>query len=795
MILLFHMSLLIGLAEAFQTAPPFQPTTWTTSPNLSVSTKQRLAPFSISISTPRQSTPQQTTTSSLHGKLWKRLEIEEDTPEMGTSWYLINCVAGVEFDLLTQAREVTKHFPKTDVEKIVVPTERRLRSHGDKKKVVDVKVRYPGYVFCKIRLTEDVYETLQELELARSWMGTVNRKGHKKLPPAPLPLNEEEVKKFKGLEEEQELFDDMFGGDYSGRNDSGEDLLAQYAGYEVGQMVKILRGNFEGEDGTVRRLKDGQICVRMFTYGQTFDNWFDPDAIRPLSDLEVMRGFTGPSSPINQDQFDVSIGKKDPSILENTSEGKSGLLQSAGMGAGRNRRQDRIARGETGRDLFGRTPEEIKREEENWLAYREEKRASQRGGVASFNSDAAATKKKVQDGPKKGHDTWGIVERSSWDGGEYGFEANSEAEEIARMSRTEELYKDRGDFRAYDRSQRSGRGRNFREDSRGPRSARDFREDSKGPRPFDDKQSSSRDFSERKRGDNAMLEQRRPVREFRGGRDGPQSDKFGRSRRVKEEDWASASEAVNTDSDDFFSNLMKELKDENDSSSSRARGTRHHDNAGPNIRTEKNRDSEDSFFENLMSELGTALDAETSADTDPKPKPSDNDFFANLESELSSSLSSESGLTSVRDDTTDNDDDAFFASLEYELTSSLNGDNQKGKHKKESTRPQKVADDDFFASLQQEMNDALNQPSRKHDTSLEDDFFSGLMDDVADELEIMERKEKTVQQSTVKVQNSPKDVIGDLNSLSVPQLKEILRSKGLKVGGRKSELIQRLQSN
>ena len=62
------------------------------------------------------------------------------------------------------------------VEKIVVPTERHLRSHGDKKKVVDVKVRYPGYVFCKIRLTEDVYEKLQELELTRSWMGTINRK-------------------------------------------------------------------------------------------------------------------------------------------------------------------------------------------------------------------------------------------------------------------------------------------------------------------------------------------------------------------------------------------------------------------------------------------------------------------------------------------------------------------------------------------------------------------------------------------------------------------------------------------
>ena len=115
-----------------------------------------------------------------------------------------------------------------------------------------------------------MYETLQSLDLARSWMGTVNWRGHKKRPPIPLPLSVEEIAKFKGLEEEQEVFEDMFGGDYTGRTDSGADLLAQYAGYDVGQMVKVLRGNFEGEDGTVRRLKDGQLMVRMLTYGQTY---------------------------------------------------------------------------------------------------------------------------------------------------------------------------------------------------------------------------------------------------------------------------------------------------------------------------------------------------------------------------------------------------------------------------------------------------------------------------------------------------------------------------------------------
>ena len=55
-------------------------------------------------------------TTSLHGKLWKRLNIEESSPEIGTQWYLINCVAGVEFDLLNMAREVTKDFCKFSID-------------------------------------------------------------------------------------------------------------------------------------------------------------------------------------------------------------------------------------------------------------------------------------------------------------------------------------------------------------------------------------------------------------------------------------------------------------------------------------------------------------------------------------------------------------------------------------------------------------------------------------------------------------------------------------------------------
>ena len=677
-----------------------------------------------------------------------------DDPVDGTSWYLINCVAGVELDLLNQCRYVCgpeqKDFPKTIVEKIVVPTERHLRSHGDKRKVVDIKVRYPGYIFCKICLVEDVYEELQNLDLARSWMGTVNRKGHKKLPPAPLPLGPDEVKKFKGLEEEQELFEDMYGGDYTGRADSGADLLEQYSGYDVGQMVKVLSGNFEGEDGTVRRLKGGQLMVRMFTYGQTYDEWMDPDAIRPLTDLEVMRGLSGPTVPINQDQFDVSIGKKDPSILEGTmgdgGDGmggggggntalRSGLLQSAGVAPGRNRREDRVARGETGaRDMFGRTADEIKREEQNWLAHREEKRASQRGydvdGSELGVPQMTEAQKKKAAGPKKGQDTWGIVERSSWGGGEYGFEANSEQEERERQQRTARVYQDRPQRGG--RGGRGGRGRDGR-DSFGDRNSRD---------------------------------ERRPVQ---------QSFRDRESRDDDNDEWSSSSKSDDSGSaggeeDDFFESLMSELSDDlgngdasrDDSSRPTARGTLHHDSAGPNTRTQSSSSSdgeEDSFFANLMSELGGALDGPSSSSSSSSDKAKDDRKL---------------------------DDDDFFSSLEAELSQSLGDYGGENKSEKEED-----SDDDFFASLQQEMGHALNEePSGKDDdgdddgVSLEDDFFSSLMNDLAEDVEL---------EPPAKKESNKSSEGNDLSSLTVPELKDMLRNQGLKVGGKKAELIDRLQ--
>lgn len=338
--------------------------------------------------TPRpQSTTIVPSSTALGNKLWKRLEVEEDEEPM---WYLLNCVAGLEMDLLRQCRMACEGME--DAIKFVVPTETKTRSHGANRMVTETKVKYQGYVFAKLRLCEEVYEAIQSLDLCRSWMGTVNHKGYKKLPPAPLALNEMEVENFgleeveEGIEEKDEMDEDGVIVDSDDEDDKkkqvDEKALEVYQGLRVEDMVKVTtKGKFYDEDGIVRRLKDGKIFVRFYTYGTMFEEWLDPSDVRKLTELEVLRGLSGPTQPITQRDFDG------PQVRFDGRRGDGDLRRSLtstarGGPQQRNRRQDRVAnrygRGED-RDFFGRTEEERRREEKNWNWYKDQQ-GSQRGG-------------------------------------------------------------------------------------------------------------------------------------------------------------------------------------------------------------------------------------------------------------------------------------------------------------------------------------------------------------------------------------------------------------------------------
>jgi hypothetical protein len=105
---------------------------------------------------PKSTSTTSTTTRLFMAKMWERLQIEEDEEPM---WYLLNCVAGLEMDLLRQCRQRCEGME--DVVKFVLPMTQKIRSHGANRMVTETKTQYQGYVFAKLRLCAETYHAVQ----------------------------------------------------------------------------------------------------------------------------------------------------------------------------------------------------------------------------------------------------------------------------------------------------------------------------------------------------------------------------------------------------------------------------------------------------------------------------------------------------------------------------------------------------------------------------------------------------------------------------------------------------------
>jgi hypothetical protein len=622
----------------------------------------------------------------------------------------------------------------------------------------------------------------KELDLCRSWMGTVNHGvGVRKLPPVPICLNDVEIEDF-GLEaepyteeeeeeeeaaeqliildsESQEQKDNAKQQKYNAKVDHLEEVVQKYySGLRVDDMIKVTAtGNFYGEDGIVKRLKEGKIMIRFFTYGSTFDHWLEPGDVRKLSDEELLKGLGGAGQPITQRDIDgprpgerIQYGEG-PYGEARPNDSRRNLVSAlGGGGGGRDRRQDRTA------DRFNQDRDNA-RERDNWNAYKDQQREKQGGGY----SDGDVT--------MRGNDK-------------------------ARNS----------DFAQGDVDSQWGR----------PTSQRQQRRDNKD-RPL-----------------NNPTANRPSQNAVDGGSDwsafvSPAS--------------APANKGSKDDTDDFFASLMTDLNKDMDSSNKSSPRGRSTSSGGASSKSD-----EDDFFASLMSEISDEpkeVKEEKKSSNGPLSPSSEDDFFSSLETELEISLSAEpvSSTSTSEDDflppvennirgskppsrapkppsraprkaaALSQDEGDFFASLEAELGSVSDG--------KPETRGASRDQDDFFAGLEAELSKELAAPTTKSTGSSENevpangvqkadggDFFDMLEADVSlfggFVAELSQEPEAPTTKSTGS-SSKPKASIAearpsstpaptDLSKLTVPALKGILKERGMKVSGNKAELLVRL---
>jgi transcription antitermination factor NusG len=377
----------------------------------SSSSVRMMAPASSSAQQSQRSTATTLRAMAEEYPLWERLGGGPGAKE--AKWYIINCVATKEMDLLAQCRSATAEMSRDDVVKFVVPLERNTRSHGAKRIVTQNKVKYPGYVFAKLRLFAKTYETIQGLPLTRSWMGTISTT--RRQPPIPMCLRKEEIEKF-GLEELEEtdldaleshnrnnkqkmdknglmIIDDDVDDDddEDGTDTFNVDLeaLKVYEGLKVDDMVKVTSKEeaFFNEDGVIRRLNEGKIFVRFYTYGQLFEQWMGPKDVRKLKAEEILKGLT-PSKPITQQDVDrlqdQRSGSGDNRFAPPSFAGNN---RFGDRDQGRNRRQDRNEQ----RFLRSDNDRPGTEERENWRSYQDQQQRNSRSNDSFRDRDSART--------------------------------------------------------------------------------------------------------------------------------------------------------------------------------------------------------------------------------------------------------------------------------------------------------------------------------------------------------------------------------------------------------------------
>ncbi|KAI2493831.1 hypothetical protein MHU86_20712 [Fragilaria crotonensis] len=223
---------------------------------------------------------------------------------------------------------------------------------------------------------------------------------------------------------------------------------------------------------------------------------------------------------------------------------------------------------------------------------------------------------------------------------------------------------------------------------------------------------------------------------------------------------------------------------------------------------------DDAFFRSLMSELNGQ---QSTGPESAVSFGSDDDFFSSLISELDNGKENGKRETKPRQQTeavSSPDDIDFFAALEAELGGSspfnANGDRFVTDIQTAVTdrKPRPVvkataADDDgddFFANLEKELSgQGFDRTSSFAEPVAPGDDLSAQLETEAVAPKARESKDWNGDLAPTSKAKSPKvsPVSGGLDSESlakstVPVLKEMLRERGLKVSGSKSELIARL---
>lgn len=162
-----------------------------------------------------------------------------------SKWYIIHSYSQFETKVAESIREQAKLKGLSElIEDIRIPTEEVLEIYRGKKRTVE-KRRFPGYVLVRAKLSNPVYHLIKDTPKVSGFLGP---EGGKK--PSAVPMSE--VDRILGTLE------------------SSRDRPRPVITFEVGEVVRVNDGAFQGFEGEVEEIDEdkGRLKVTVSIFGR-----------------------------------------------------------------------------------------------------------------------------------------------------------------------------------------------------------------------------------------------------------------------------------------------------------------------------------------------------------------------------------------------------------------------------------------------------------------------------------------------------------------------------------------------
>ncbi len=108
----------------------------------------------------------------------------KQTSEFGRNWYAVHTYAGYEDAVARNLKQRIESLGMEDkIFNVLVPTEKKIRIKGGKRRTVEEKV-YPGYVLVEMIVADDSWYIVRNTPRVTGFVGSGT---------TPIPLQKEEV--------------------------------------------------------------------------------------------------------------------------------------------------------------------------------------------------------------------------------------------------------------------------------------------------------------------------------------------------------------------------------------------------------------------------------------------------------------------------------------------------------------------------------------------------------------------------------------------------------------------------